>query len=82
MLDLLKIKVVLEFPVPTSITNVRAFLGLIGYNQNYIKGYAKIVTQACLVQTRKDVELGGFPSTKVPLKQQRKCWWKHQSCIA
>jgi hypothetical protein len=42
MLDLLKIKVMVEFLVPTLVTNVYAFLGLIGYYQNYIKGYVKI----------------------------------------
>jgi len=44
MLNLLKIRALLKFHVPMSITNVCAFLGLIGYYQNYIKGYAKIVT--------------------------------------
>jgi hypothetical protein len=41
MFDLLKIKVVDEFSVLVSITNVCAFFGLIKYYKNYIKGYAK-----------------------------------------
>jgi hypothetical protein len=44
MFGLLKIRAMLEFLVPTLVTNVHAFLGLTGYYQNYIKGYAKIVT--------------------------------------
>jgi hypothetical protein len=37
-------KIVMEiFPVPKAITNVRAFLGLIGYYCKFILGYAKIV---------------------------------------
>lgn len=61
MFDPLKIKAVLEFHVPMLITNVRAFLGLIGYYWNYIKGYAKIVTWACLAQKKKDVDFKWVP---------------------
>jgi hypothetical protein len=43
MFNPLKIRVVLEFLVFMSVTNVRAFFGLIGYYRNYIKGYVKIV---------------------------------------
>ncbi len=35
-------KVVVEFPIFITITNVQSFLGLIGYWKNYIKGYAQI----------------------------------------
>lgn len=41
MFDPLKIKAVVEFSIPVSITNVCAFFGLIKYYKNYIKGYAK-----------------------------------------
>jgi hypothetical protein len=30
------------FPIPRTIVNVWAFLGLIGYYKNYIRGYARI----------------------------------------
>jgi hypothetical protein len=43
MFNLWKIRAVVEFPIPTLITNVHAFLRLIGCYRNYIKGYAKIV---------------------------------------
>ncbi len=42
-LDLKKIKVVTKYYVIVFVTNVRAFMGLIGYYQNYIKGYSQIV---------------------------------------
>jgi hypothetical protein len=37
-----KIKVVTIFPIPTSIINRQAFLRLIGYYKNYVKGYLRI----------------------------------------
>jgi hypothetical protein len=37
-----KIKAIIEFPIPTSMTNVRAFLKLLGYYMNYLKGYSCI----------------------------------------
>jgi hypothetical protein len=42
-LDPQKIVVVKNFPVPKTITNVRAFLGFIGYYRKFILRYAKIV---------------------------------------
>jgi len=43
-----KIKVMLDWPMPTSVTDVRAFLGLTGYYRRFVKGYgclAKPLTQ-------------------------------------
>ncbi len=42
-LDPKKIQVVKDFPVPKSMTNVWAFIGLTGYYKNFVHGYAKIV---------------------------------------
>ncbi len=42
-LDQRKIKVIIEFLVRVSITNVHVFLGLVGYYKNNVKGYSKIV---------------------------------------
>jgi hypothetical protein len=42
-LDPKKIVVVGNFPIPKTVTNVRAFLGLIGYYRKFVLGYAKIV---------------------------------------
>jgi hypothetical protein len=38
-----KVKVVMNFPILTSIINAQAFLGLIGYYKNYVKRYLRIV---------------------------------------
>jgi len=38
-----KIDVVVHFPVPKTVTDVRSFLGLIGYYRNYVQGYARLV---------------------------------------
>ncbi len=42
-LDPNKVQVVKDFPIPRSITNVHAFLGLTRYYKNFVRGYAKIV---------------------------------------
>jgi hypothetical protein len=38
----LKIRTIINFLIPTSITNVWVFLGLKGYYMNYMKGYSCI----------------------------------------
>ena len=37
-----KIKDILQWPVPLTVTDVRSFLGLNTYYQRFLKGYAKI----------------------------------------
>ncbi|GKC86554.1 hypothetical protein Tco_1147203 [Tanacetum coccineum] len=37
-----KIKVVLEYSIPTSMKQLRGFLGLTGYYRKFVKGYAAI----------------------------------------
>jgi hypothetical protein len=32
----------MEWSVPTTITKIRSFLGLVGYYQRFIKGFSKI----------------------------------------
>jgi hypothetical protein len=48
-----KIKVVTNFPIPTSTINVQAFLGLTRYYRNYMKGYSHI-TIPLFKLTKKD----------------------------
>ncbi len=49
-----KIKVVIDFPIPTSITNVKAFLWFISYYRNYVRGYFWIVVPLFDL-TKKDI---------------------------
>ncbi len=42
-LDPMKVHVVKDFPILKIITNVRAFLSLIGYYKNFVHGYVKII---------------------------------------
>jgi len=52
--DLSKIEAVWGFLVPATVTNVRSFLGLIGYYRKYIKAYSKLVGPLFEL-TKKDV---------------------------
>jgi len=52
--DLGKIDVVLHFPKPKTITNIRSFLGLTGYYRNYVRGYSRLASPLFEL-TKKDV---------------------------
>jgi len=41
-LDPGKIDAVVHFPEPKTFTNIRSFLGLIGYYRNYVRGYSQL----------------------------------------
>jgi hypothetical protein len=49
-----KIDAVLHFPEPRIVTNIRSFLGLTGYYQNYVQGYSWLVVPLFEL-TKKDV---------------------------
>jgi hypothetical protein len=41
--DLAKLKEIMEWRVPTTVTEIRSFLGLVGYYRRFIEGFSKIV---------------------------------------
>ncbi|GBG60246.1 hypothetical protein CBR_g3490 [Chara braunii] len=45
-----KIQVIQEWSEPKNVTNVRSFLGLVGYYQCFIKGYSKIAAPLSKLQ--------------------------------
>ncbi len=49
-----KIDVVIHFPVPKIVTDLRSFLGLTGYYRNYVRGYLRL-TISLFELTRKAV---------------------------
>jgi hypothetical protein len=49
-----KIDAVIHFPMLKTVTDVRSFLGLTGYYQNYVRGYSQLVVPLFEL-TRKDV---------------------------
>ncbi len=54
-LDLNKIDVVLHFSEPRTVTNIKSFLGLIGYDRNYVWGYSRLVVPLFEL-TKKDID--------------------------
>jgi hypothetical protein len=53
-------RVVIEFPIPIIVINVRTFLGLTKYYWNYVKGYSHIAI-TLLDITKKDITFVWMP---------------------
>lgn len=57
-----KIDAILRYPIPETVTQIKSFLGLIGYYRKFIKDFAKITRPltACLKKGRKIVINGEY----------------------
>jgi len=53
--DLGKIETLLHFPEPKTITNIKSFLGLIGYYHNYVSDYSQVAA-SLFELTKKDID--------------------------
>ena len=51
-MDLEKIKAIKDWPTPTSVTNIRSFLGLFGYYQNFIEKFSRIACPMTSLQKK------------------------------
>jgi len=68
--DPAKIKTVSEWPVPTSVKEVRSFLGLTGYYRRFVKGYATIAAPLHQL-TKKDSTFVWTPETQTAFETLR-----------
>jgi len=55
-----KIRAVMEWPTPTSVTETRSFLGLASYYRRFVQDFAKIA-EPLHTLTRKTSDFGGHP---------------------
>ena len=47
-----KIKEIKDWPVPKDVTNVRSFMGIIGYYRSFIKGFSRIANPITSLQKK------------------------------
>jgi hypothetical protein len=64
--DHAKVKEIMEWRVPTTVTEVRSFLGLAGYYRRFIEGFSKIAKRMTSL-LEKEENLSGMRSAKTAL---------------
>ena len=47
-----KIRAIMEWNVPNDVSNVRSFMGIIGYYQKFIEGFSKITNPITSLQKK------------------------------
>jgi hypothetical protein len=61
--DLVKVREIVGWKIPSSVTEVRSFLGLVGYYRRFIEGFSKIAKpMTSLLEKGKD--LSGLMNAK------------------
>lgn len=67
-----KVKVVVEWPRPTSVTEVKSFLGLVGYYRRFVRGFSQIALSLSKL-TRKDVKFEWIVECEQSFQELKKC---------
>ena len=52
LVDLDKIKAIINWPVPRDVPDVRSFMGITGYYRKFIEGFSKIVNPITSLQKK------------------------------
>ena len=67
-----KIETVQQWPRPTSVTEIRSFLGLAGYYRRFVKGFSKIATPLTKL-TRKNVKFQWWSDCEESFEKLKSC---------
>jgi hypothetical protein len=54
VLDLTKVKAIMEWPMPMNLPKVCSFIGLAGYYRRFFKGFSKIANPIMKLQKKKE----------------------------
>ena len=53
-MDLENIRAIKDWPTPTSVTDIRSFLGLAGYYRNFIENFSRIACPMMALQKKEN----------------------------